>query len=191
MGRRSLSDRRNNDQVKADFLEALSKTLAVSPAARMARVSVDSIYRWEKEDQAFHDAWQRTISSCVDNVERTAYTMAVGGSEGMIKLILVNRRREVYGDKVSVEQRTEGKLEVSGVVETRQTFDYEAYAELFRKTHEVSANHEREGAGAPELGLGREPGPGLGLGLRRGLELIRGSAREDEADGDGDGDGED
>lgn len=95
---------KTNGTAKDVFLEALSRSVDVSKAARAALVGRTTVYHWRAEDETFAQAWDDALTGSVDQVEDVAFAMATSGEHPtMTQFVLKSWRGDRYNDKQRLE----------------------------------------------------------------------------------------
>lgn len=85
------------------FLACLTKTPHVTRACKAARVSRSRAYDTRKVDPQFAAAWEDAIAGSIDNLEETAFKLAVEGDSSLISFLLRCHRPEIYRDTQRME----------------------------------------------------------------------------------------
>jgi hypothetical protein len=88
---------------KPVFLAALQESPNVSRAARAADISRTGARKARETDPEFAAAWDEAIESSMDDLEEEAYKRAKHESDTLAIFFLKTRRREVYGEKLTIE----------------------------------------------------------------------------------------
>lgn len=84
---------------KAAFLAALEKGLSVSGAGNVAKISRTTAYRWQREDEAFAEAWDDALEGGTDLLEDILLQRAKEDSDTLGIFLLKARRPEKYIDR--------------------------------------------------------------------------------------------
>lgn len=116
---------------KQQILELLASGFFVSEIATQLNITVRTIRQWRASDKVFAEDFADAESAFTDQIEREAIRRAKDGvlepvinngkvvfdasgepmmtrkySDGLIQFVLRGKRREVYGDKREVDQKT-------------------------------------------------------------------------------------
>jgi hypothetical protein len=94
---------------RAKFLELIASGRSITAAARAAKVSRDSLYRWRNENAEFAAAWDEAREAGLDALEDKARDLAEEGDTKMIIFLLKAGRLEKYRENVDVR----GKLHLT------------------------------------------------------------------------------
>lgn len=108
------------------FLKALREGFPVSTAAETAGIARATVYRWRDEDEGFLDSWEDAYKHGSDFIENVARHRAVEGwdepvfwdgeevghvrkySDRMLDRLLKGRKKDVYGDAVTISTAPSG-----------------------------------------------------------------------------------
>jgi len=103
--------RDKRDRQKKTFIAALTAQGTVYHAAKAARISRQTAYRWQREDPEFAEAWDEAHENAVDVVESTIYQQAVGGNT-LAAIFYLKAHRPIYRDRVSIDvEQVRGEIE--------------------------------------------------------------------------------
>lgn len=140
---RMKSTKRRGGHVAKDywhelFLKTLHETGIISHACRVVKVNRTTVYEHRNLFPEFGQAWDAVVEEAMDKAEREMYRRAVEGfdkpvyqggahvgtireySDTLLCFMLKGRRREVYGDKLAVDQRTNITLTPSKALDLAQ-----------------------------------------------------------------------
>ena len=111
-----MTDMRDKrDRQKKRFIAALTVHGTVYHAAKAARISRQTAYRWQREDPEFANAWEEAHENAVDVVESTIYQQAVGGNT-LAAIFYLKAHRPIYRDRLNIDIE-----QVRGEIEERMT----------------------------------------------------------------------
>lgn len=82
-----------NRQKKA-FIDALGQVPQEYSAARIAKIPIALVKGWYSSDPDFNAACSEIKEELLDRVEAKAYTMALDGSEQMMRFVLERQRKD-------------------------------------------------------------------------------------------------
>lgn len=114
-------------QKKERYLAQRHRRLAVTKAARAARVNRAQIYRWRAADPAFAEADDLKREEALDELEDSLYQRGKKGDTTAAIFLLKSQRRATYGDV----SRHEISGAVAAAVTVQHDFDFGAYERLF------------------------------------------------------------
>lgn len=80
-------------RAKAEFLAALAETGSVLDAAARAGASRQSFYRWQEQDAAFREAWERALRQSADVLEDRLRKRAEAGQSDIGAIFLLKSLR--------------------------------------------------------------------------------------------------
>ena len=103
------------------FLDKLRESGNVRLSCEAADVPRTTVYRWRDKWQTFADEWQNALDDALDLLEKEAWRRARKSSDRLLMFLLQAHRRDVYGDKVQVDQNTTGQITVKFVNDWRLT----------------------------------------------------------------------
>lgn len=85
-----------------EFLRLVGVGVAIGCAAKKCGFSRSAVYYRRDHDEEFASALRDALEDSIDILDTKAFEVAVAGDADMIKFILRNRRRHVYGDKIAI-----------------------------------------------------------------------------------------
>lgn len=95
------------------FVAELRNSANVRLACQKANIDRKTAYNWRKKYRGFAAAWDDALEDAVDALEIAARKIAlVALDRNMIQFLLRAHRREVYGDKIQQDVKTEMVLRV-------------------------------------------------------------------------------
>ena len=94
--------RDKRDTRKKRFIAALEARSTVLHACKVAGISRQTAYRWQREDPEFSDQWYEAHENAVDVVESTMYQQAVGGNT-LAGIFSLKAHRPIYRDRVNID----------------------------------------------------------------------------------------
>ena len=108
------------------FLDKLRESGNVRLSCEAADVNRRTVYRWREKWATFADEWQEALDDALDLLEAEAWRRARKTSDRLLMFLLQAHRRDVYGDRVQVDQNVEGKIVVEYVSDWRVATNEEA-----------------------------------------------------------------
>src|SRR6185369_7550171 len=103
--------RDKRDTRKKRFIAALEARSTVLHACKVAGISRQTAYRWQREDPEFSDQWYEAHENAVDVVESTMYQQAVGGNT-LAGIFSLKAHRPIYRDRVSIDiEQVKGEIQ--------------------------------------------------------------------------------
>ena len=94
--------RDKRDTRKKRFIAALEARSTVLHACKVAGISRQTAYRWQREDPEFSDQWYEAHENAVDVVESTIYQQAVGGNT-LAAFFYLKAHRPIYRDRLNID----------------------------------------------------------------------------------------
>lgn len=86
------------------FLKALAERPIITRAARKAGITRATAYNHKNADPEFRAAWEEALEEGVDGLVDCAWGRALDGESDTLTIFLLkNHRREVYGDKATLD----------------------------------------------------------------------------------------
>ena len=101
------------------FLTKLRDCGNVRLSCEAADVPRSTVYRWRDKWATFSDEWREALDDALDMLEAEAWKRARRSSDRLLMFLLKAHRRELYGDKVEVDQTVDGTLRLEYVNDWR------------------------------------------------------------------------
>ena len=86
-----------------EFLDTYAKTGSITEAAKAAKISLATHYRWLEIDPAYRKAFEAAQQQAVDLLEGEAFRRALAGSDELLIFLLRAWRPDRYRERSTVE----------------------------------------------------------------------------------------
>jgi len=113
----------SNREAMDRFLDRLRQSPNVTKACKAAHIPRSTAYTWRNKWKTFADEWDEALEEAVDLLVDKAWKMALTDNERMIMFLLKAHRRDVYGDKVEVDQSGDMTLRIEYINDWRSGVD--------------------------------------------------------------------
>ena len=114
-----------NRPAMARFLDKLRESGNVRLSCEAADVNRRTVYRWREKWSTFADEWQEALDDALDLLEAEAWRRARKTSDRLLMFLLQAHRRDVYGERVRVDQNVKGGWTVTYVHDWRNVQEEE------------------------------------------------------------------
>lgn len=114
-----------NRPAMARFLDKLRESGNVRLSCEAADVNRRTVYRWREKWSTFADEWQEALDDALDLLEAEAWRRARKTSDRLLMFLLQAHRRDVYGERVQVDQNVKGGWTVTYVHDWRNAQEEE------------------------------------------------------------------
>jgi hypothetical protein len=102
------------------FLSVLATGSSVTEAANSIGISRQSMYVARERDEEFRARWDDAVEQGTDLLEDVALKRAQGSSDHLLIMLLKARRRDKFGDRSQVENKTtiNGQMTINAWLES-------------------------------------------------------------------------